>query len=257
MATEQLGAATLSHLEGHSTTVSASPITTPPSWSPAPLKPGKKYIRSIKIKIGDIFEEKEGTFYGVANNLKANTHESVIRTELLFKEGDPYDPYLIRQTARNLRLQRYLRDIKVIPTFDGDAVDVTVSARDSWTLIPYLAYSSGTGQNNRGFGVTEGNVAGTAARIDTRYQEQASRKTYGVNYYDPQFLGTRKNLQLGYADRSDGQVFQAGTGLPFRSLMQRDAWSFDYSKQNTIGRLFNEGTESYIFRQHLDNFSAL
>lgn len=227
------------------------------TWSTLPAKGGKKYIRSIKIKIGEIFEGNSGPLYDAANSVKYATHESVIRTELLFKEGDPYDPYLIRQTARNLRLQRYLRDIKVIPTFDGDAVDVTVSARDSWTLIPYLSYSSGTGQRNRGIGITEGNFLGGATRIDTRYQENASRKSYAAAVVDPQFLGTRHNFQMGYADRSDGHVYTGAIGLPSRSLMQKDTWNFDFSTQNTIGRLFDAGEESYIFRQHLDTFNAL
>jgi len=227
------------------------------TWSTLPAKGGKKYIRSIKIKIGEIFEGNSGPLYDAANSVKYATHESVIRTELLFKEGDPYDPYLIRQTARNLRLQRYLRDIKVIPTFDGDAVDVTVSARDSWTLIPYLSYSSGTGQRNRGVGITEGNFLGGATRIDTRYQENASRKSYAAAVVDPQFLGTRHNFQMGYADRSDGHVYTGAIGLPSRSLMQKDTWNFDFSTQNTIGRLFDAGEESYIFRQHLDTFNAL
>jgi outer membrane protein assembly factor BamA len=163
-----------------------------------------KYIRTITIKIGEIFEDGSGTLYNIANSTKVATKESVIRTELLFKEGEPFDPYLLRQTARNLRLQRYLRDIKVVPTFDGDAVDVVVSARDSWTLIPYLSYSAGTGQKNRGIGISEGNFLGGATRIDTRYQEQDSRKTYAVGMTDPQFLGTRHNFNAGFADRSDG-----------------------------------------------------
>lgn len=217
----------------------------------------KKYIRKITIKIGDIFEDGSGTLYNLANSTKVSTKESVIRTELLFKEGEPFDPYLLRQTARNLRLQRYLRDIKVVPTFDGDAVDVLVSARDSWTLIPYLSYSSGTGQRNRGVGITEGNFLGGATRVDTRYQEQDSRKTYAVGVTDPQFLGTRQNFNAGFADRSDGQVYQAGIGLPFRHLLQRDSWSVEFARQNTIGRLYEGGDEEYIFRQHLDNFQAL
>lgn len=216
-----------------------------------------KYIRSITIKVGDIFEDNSGTLYNIANTVKVSTKESVIRTELLFKEGDAFDPYLLRQTARNLRLQRYLRDIRVVPTFDGDAVDVVVSARDSWTLIPYLSYSSGTGQRNRGVGITEGNLLGGATRVDTRYQEQDSRKTYAIGVTDPQFLGTRHNFNAGLADRSDGQVYQAGIGLPFRHLLQRDSWSIEFSRQNTIGRLYEGGDEEYIFRQHLDNFQAL
>lgn len=243
-----------------SSVLTTSTSATPTSEQPPvglPLKPGKKYIRSIKIKIGNIFEGNAAGIYSVANAIKFQTQENVIRTELLFKEGDAFDPYLIRQTARNLRLQRYLREIKVIPTFDGDAVDVLVSARDSWTLIPYISYSSGTGQNNRGIGITESNVGGEATRLDTRYQESASRKSYAAAIVDPQLLGTRKNLQAGFADRSDGRVYQGGIGLPFRSLMQQDAWALNFSRQNTIGRLFNEGEEKYIFRQHLDDFQAL
>lgn len=246
---------------GSLTAASQSAQTTMPKGrlgaAQAGLLPSKKYIRSIKIKIGDIFDDNSGLLYGVADSLKVSTKESVIRTELLFKEGDVFDPYLVRQTARNLRLQRFLRDIRVIPTFDGDAVDIVVSARDTWTLIPYLSYSSGTGQNNRGIGITEGNFDGGATRVDTRYQESASRKTYAVAVTDPQFLGTRKNFTAGYADRSDGNVYQAGIGLPFRHLLQRDAWSVQFSKQNTIGRLFDDGEEKYIFRQHLDDFQAL
>lgn len=224
---------------------------------PANKASGKKYIRSVTIKVGEIFENNSGLLYDVAEKLKISTRKSVIRTELLFKEGDEFDPYLLRQTARNLRLQRFLRDIKVIPTFDGDAVDVVVSARDSWTTIPYLSYSSGTGQRNRGVGLTEANFGGGATKVDLRYQEQASRKTYAFAVTDPQFLGSRKFFTTGYANRSDGDIYRLGYGLPFRHLLQKDAWSFNISQGNTIGRLFDAGTENYIFRQHIDNFQAL
>lgn len=217
----------------------------------------KKYIRKITIKIGEIFENDSGFLYKYADKLKVSTKERVIRTELLFKEGDAFDPYLLRQTARNLRLQRFLRDIKVIPTFDGDAVDVLVSARDSWTFIPYLSYSSGTGQRNRGVGLTEGNFAGLATKVDVRYQEQASRQTYAFAVTDPQFLGTRKFMTAGYASRSDGDIYRLGYGLPFRHLLQKDSWSFNVSQGDTVGRLFYAGSENYIFRQHLDEFQAL
>jgi hemolysin activation/secretion protein len=39
--------------------------------------------------------------------------------------------------------------------------------------------------------------------------------------------------------------------------MQREAWSFDGSGADTVGRLWSAGKEDYIFRQHLNNFDAL
>jgi hypothetical protein len=216
----------------------------------------KRYIRSITIKVGDIFEDSSGP-YGTVNSLKIQTAQSVIRTELLFREGDTFDPYLIKQSGRNLRLQRFLRQIKITPTFDGDAVDVVVEARDSWTLIPYLSYSSGTGQRNQGIGISEGNFLGRATRVETRYEQNASRNSFGAVVADPQFMGTRHNFLVGAADRSDGTTTRFAYGLPFRSLMQKDAWSFEGGTADTIGRLWDAGTENYIFRQHLNTFDAL
>ncbi len=221
-----------------------------------PARKGQ-YIRSIKIKVGEVFEDDSSILYRTANNIKIQTRQEVVRRELLFKEGDPYIPFKLQETARNLRLLRYLRGVKVTPAFYGDAVDVLVEVRDSWTLIPFLSYSSGTGGRNRGIGLTDSNLAGTAARIDTRYEEEYTRQSYGVVYTDPQFLGTRKNFLVGASDRSDGKTYLLGGGLPFRSLMQQDAWRMDTAGANTIGRLFKDGTEDYIFRQHLDDFSAL
>ncbi len=221
-----------------------------------PARKGQ-YIRSIKIKVGEVFEDNSSFLYRTANSIKIQTREEVVRRELLFKEGDPYIPFKLEETARNLRLLRYLRAVNVKPTFDGDAVDVLVEVRDTWTLIPFLSYSAGTGGRNRGVGLTDSNIGGTAARLDTRYEEEYTRQSYGLLYTDPQFLGTRKNFLLGASDRSDGKTYQLGGGLPFRSLMQRDAWRMDASGANTIGRLFKNGSEEYIFRQHLDDFSAL
>jgi hypothetical protein len=243
----------------HQATLKQEGLIVPDPDAPSdPQEPQKekRYIRKITIKVGDIFEDTNGA-YGFVNSLKVATAENVIRTELLFREGDTFDPYLIKQTARNLRLQRFLRQIKITPTFDGNAVDVVVEARDSWTLVPYVSYSSGTGQRNRGIGISEGNLLGQATRVETKYEQNASRNSFGAAVSDPQFLGTRNFFLLGGADRSDGTTANFAYGLPFRSLMQREAWSFDGSTADTVGRLWDAGTENYIFRQHLNNFGAL
>ena len=227
----------------------AEPTATPP--------PEKRYIRKITIKVGEVFEDGTESAYALVNNIKTSTDGAVIRRELLFREGDTFDPYLIKQTARNLRLQKFLRAIKITPTFDGDAVDVVVEARDSWTLIPYLSYSSGTGQKNQGIGLSEGNLLGEATRVETRFEQNATRNSFGAVVQDPQFLGTRHNFLIAGADRSDGSLSRVALGLPFRSLMQRDSWNMDANQADTIGRLFDAGQETYIFRQHLNNLAAL
>ncbi len=228
----------------------------PVSAQPAPTAK-KFYVRNVIIEVGEIFENNPGFPFSTANEAKTKTKESVIRREILLKEGDVFDTYLLKQSERNLRLQRFLRDIKVTPVFDGDQVDIKIHARDAWTLVPYLSYSTGAGQKNRGIGLYDSNLAGTATRLEGRYQEQYSRQTYGLSFSDPQFLGTLKRFNAQFEDRSDGRITQAGLGLPFRSLMQRDSWSTDGGTSNIVGRLFEGGSERYIFRQKIDTFNAL
>lgn len=212
-------------------------------------------IRSISIALKEVFEDPNfGFFYRSANDLKITTKQEVIRRELLFKEGDPYNPFLLKETERNLRLQRYLRQVKVTPKFDGDAVDVIVEAQDTWTLIPFLSFSSGTGKNNRGIGLAESDLAGTGKRVETRYQEDDSRKSYAAVFDDRQFLDTNRQLTGAIFDRSDGQIFSLSGGQPFKSLLQDESWSVELYHGDTVGRLFENGDENYIFRQQNEQY---
>ncbi len=241
-----------------SNALTGSTPPSPTSTGPTAAKGQGKFIRNITIRVRDVFDNTDETFlYSVANSLKVNTQESVVRRELLFKEGDPYSPFAIAETARNLRLLRYLREIRVQPKFDGDAVDVEIEARDTWTFIPGITYSSGTGRRSQAVTLSDSNFLGSAARIEGRYGQEQQRESFGVVYSDPQFMGTRKNFEVAAIDRSDGTVLEFTYRQPFRSLRQQEAWSFQGGTANTIGRLFDVGTESYIFRQRNDSFEAL
>lgn len=241
-----------------STALSTSTDTRAPSSSAAKNSPkSDKYIRTITIKVRDIFDKADQSFlYSMANATKVNTRESVVRRELLFKEGDPYNSFAIEETARNLRLLRYLREIRVVPTFDGDAVDVFIEAQDTWTLIPGVTYSTGTGRKNRGVALSDSNFLGTATRLEGRIQQEQERESYGLVFSDPQFMGSRRNFELAAFDRSDGTIYSAAYGNPFRSLRQKESWSFNSQIGDTVGRLFQAGEENYIFRQNNDSFSA-
>jgi len=75
-------------------------------------------IGKITIVQRPVFDEKDSTLFndvgkfsrplgelgqtlrGVANDVHVQTQDDVIRRELLFKEGDPYDPRLVDESAR-------------------------------------------------------------------------------------------------------------------------------------------------------------
>ncbi|MDC0357703.1 BamA/TamA family outer membrane protein [Oligoflexia bacterium] len=214
-----------------------------------------KIIRMIEIEIRDIFERPTNFIYRSANTLKISTRAKVVVRELLFKEGDAYDDFAIRESERNLRTLRYLRDIKISATPAGEYVDLLVSVRDTWTLIPQLSFSSGTGQTRRSGGISESDLFGYGNRLEVLYGEDDQRESIQAVYDSRRVLGTHNELLLGFFDRDDGERTLAALGKPFRSLLQDNAWGSSVDVSDTIGRLFKNGDETYIFRQEETDLS--
>ena len=220
--------------------------------TPAPV------IRKITVHMTEVFEdESKGSFYSTANSLKVNTREGVIRRELIFKEGDTYDLFQIQESERILRTIRYLRNVSIIPTIDGEFVDVNVYAQDTWTLIPYLSASVGAGSTDHtAFGITESNLLGFGKRAELLYRDESGRESIEGVWDDQRVLGTKNNLLLGYFDRSDGYQYLGSLGLPFRSLKDKESWGVSGSTLDNVGKLYDKGTERFIFGQEKLDLSA-
>lgn len=219
-----------------------------------------KRIRSVNIEIKPIFDGEDlQWFYREVNDLKIDTKEEVVRRELLVKEGDTYDKFRIDESVRILRTQRFLRKaaITAVPvTGSADEVDLNVSVQDTWTLIPQVNYSSGTGQKSWGVGLAESNVLGYGKRAELLYSEEDSRNTVEAVYDDPRVLGTFHRVVGAYFDRSDGQKGILSVSKPFRSFVDKQGWSLDTSAGDTVGRLFLNGDERQIFQQDMLDLTA-
>ncbi len=212
-------------------------------------------IRRITIEIKDVFEDQDdlGSFYRTVNSLKINTKEDVVRRELLFKEGDLYDPFLIQESERFLRSLPFLRRVKITPIPEGEFIDVQVTVQDTWTLIPQLGFSLGGGSNKSQIGIAESNVLGYGKRAEILLANDEDRQKIEAVYHDKRFWGSSKQLTVGGFDRSDGYRGFGSFGQPFRSLAQRSAWNTSADVSDTIGRLFENGDESFIFRdEHIE-----
>lgn len=208
-----------------------------------------KTVRSIKVVIRNIFEGDDlGGVYKAANQFKVSTKEHVIRQELLFSEGDKIDEFLIKESVRNLRQLRYLRHVQIVPKVDGEFIDVVVSVQDTWTLIPQLGFSSGTGKDRFSFGVGESDLLGYGKRFELLFSDEDQRQSIETVWDDRRVMGSDIQLLVGAFDRNDGERFVGQVGKPFRSLVDRDAWVLGGDYSDTIGRLFEAGDESFIFR---------
>ena len=73
-------------------------------------------ISTIEIESLEVFELQdfeEGSFlqgvFRTANKLHMYTSESYIRSDLLFEEGDCFDPFLLEESVRILRGRAFIK----------------------------------------------------------------------------------------------------------------------------------------------------
>ena len=214
-------------------------------------------IRKIDIEVRDIFDHEElSMLYSSINSLKRNTRPYVVRQELLFKEGDVFDSFLLQESERNLRTLKYLREVEIIPTIEGGFVDILVRVQDTWTLIPQFSFSSGDGRSKFAAGLAESDLFGYGKRFETLYEEDDSRESIEFVYDDRRLLSSDNRLVLGVFDRNDGEIGILSFSKPFRTLVEKKAWWFDASSADTVNRLFANGDERYIYRAERVNLSG-
>lgn len=197
--------------------------------------PSRLTVGRITVESRDIFApaeiEASGPLLGLLrrsmNGLHTNTRQHVLRRELLFAEGDPFDPADLAETERNLREMGFLNRIRVTPTDTTAAgrVNVLVSVRESWSLQTNLTYARSSGGDTRwtvqaseknflGYGTTLG--AGVGADENSSYW----------NLWLRQRRISRLGLLVGidFAQRADGHYRNVFVKRPFYA--QDDAWGF-------------------------------
>jgi outer membrane protein assembly factor BamA len=219
--------------------------------------PGRTVGR-ITIDAHDIFDptlpEESGWIYRTANILHIQTNHTVIRRELLLKEGDPYDPDLVDESERNLRRYSFLRRVKITPTEQPDGtVDLNVHTKDTWTLEPQLDFSRVGNQSRVKMGVVERNLFGTGKRLGAFYERNADGSHNTVAYRDPQFLGRALELNTQYIDGENLKQYGASIAKPFRSTRTKTSFEVSnffteeeitaYDGGHEIGRFEKEGRE--------------
>jgi hypothetical protein len=178
-----------------------------------------KRIRNIGIRRLPVFgsnisvplSNNPNSLEKLLNATHINTNESIIRKNLLFKEGDTLSPLILSDNERILRQLPYIDDsrIIVIPVSEKE-VDIAVVTKDIYSLGAAFRYSSITkgsaslfeknifgmghefGVNLRynsdlpgspgfGFEYNIDNIARSFVNLDLYYFDGLGEKTYGFN----------------------------------------------------------------------------
>lgn len=198
---------------------SASAETTP-SRDTTPV------VRAVEIVRYDIFAPSEASNFAAraANGLHFTTRAGVVRRELLFRAGEPYDSARVAETARNLRFLSIFRAVTIDTVRRDSGLVVRVTTADGWSTRPLFNIQSTGGSFSPTVGIEELNFLGTATLASVRYKSDPDRSTITTVFRQPRLFAGRVGLSFLYAHLSDGDIGQAQLSKPFFSLSGRSSW---------------------------------
>jgi hypothetical protein len=216
-----------------------------------PLRVGTIWIRPVNVFSPE--EAERGYLYRLANSLRFQTREAVIRRFLLFHEGDPYNATRIEETERNLRALSFIKNasITVYPPRNG-RVEIEVVTQDAWTTEPGINIGGRGGTTTYGVDLKEKDFLGSGRQVAVAYDKGTERVVRLAEYRDPYLLGNYWNGLLRYADNSDGSEQLAQIGRPFYSFVAPWAMDVVFDNLHQNEHLYEDGREVSVFRQKHD-----
>ncbi len=219
-------------------------------FTAAPLRSQESapVIDTIIIRTTDVFTPEEAEAKGLFrffNSIHVVTRENVIRDELLFREGEPFDTTVVRETARNLRKREIFKRVDIDTTRIDGRFAVIVDTQDGQSLKPNFSFSVATDGSWTGrLGVTERNLLGSGSLASIVYVKEIER-------HGPQLAANFRRL-FGSQIRAKGIVslWNDGTdgwwrlGDPFYS--NEDRFSVDYDGEASGRRVLEYRIDSIV-----------
>ena len=209
----------------------------------------QRTIREIRILVAPIYtkeEAEESSWDNAINRYHTPTRDSVIRTALLFSEGEVLDQELLDATARSLRRFKFVNkaELLVVP-IDEQTVDVEVHTKDAWTLEPGMTVDGGGGLSTVTVHLIDFNILGSGkkAYVEGKHESDVGN-TYKIGYSDYQLFGSRWVGNTTYQKGPLIESFFVQTRLPLYSPDSK--WSYGGSAfvMDQTARLFEDGEES-------------
>lgn len=222
-----------------------------------------KIIRKIIIETKDPFgfsmtdstRTPRNWLERAGNSVHIKSKRLAIYNFLLLKENKPLDTFLIAESARLLRKQSYIREVKISPRFVSsaqDSVDVVVTALDSWSLIPKGSYS----KSKTSIGFRERNIFGTGHEMGFKYSRRHDdgNNAYDASYTVPNFKNTFVSASVKYTSDFDEYYKKSiSVDRAFYSPLTRWAGGV-FLEERFLGRFFPDDS-IVLINQNLRYFT--
>ena len=213
--------------------------------------PEGKRIGAIHVVTLEVFERRDPV-PRVFNIFHLTTREHVVRSELLFREGERFAWEPVDESARALRLRKQLSLVLVVPVVgkDSDTVDILVITKDVWSLrLNWGAQVVNDAITELVLQPAETNLFGTHTLIGGLFTLQPDVYSAGAFFSQPRIGGSRlaaaasasaiTNRKTGSAEGSFGSLYY---GSPLYSLSTKWGWLVYIDWFVETDRLFN-GTQ--------------
>ena len=202
-------------------------------------------IRAIVIDRSEVFDSVEARAFwgfGLVNALHAQTRPYVVRRELLFEVGEPFDSARVNESARNLRALSIFRDVEIDTVSTDSGVTVRVRTTDGWTTnLGFGIRTSGRERVINAF-IQEINLLGTRTIATLGYESDPDRNTFIAGFDTPRLIANRVGVGASYSQRSDGHSAGAGVHYPFFSLSSPRGGSLSWGLFDGRVLHYEEGT---------------
>jgi hypothetical protein len=213
----------------------------------SPLRIGRIIIEAVPVY--NETEAAHGHVYGILNLLHVQTRASLLRRFLLFSEGSPFDPALLAETERNLRLFDFLESVSVTASAPHDGVvDISVVTHDALTTVPNADFSNEGGIATYSADVTQLDLFGSGAAVNVHSEHGVERNVAAIEVIHPAIFGPHWRLDTLYSKNSDGDEERIAVDRPMDSYTA--PWSAGVLADHLVRneRIFAEGSVAARFR---------
>jgi hypothetical protein len=229
-----------------------------------------KTIRTIRIKNvgfeGDVKDtNKVNSGFGVriGNALHKNTIAKVIANNLLFKEGETVNPFLLSDNERHLRDLEFIQDALIVvqKTDDPTAVDLLVLVKDGFSIVPGAGIG---GTKKYKLELKEQNLAGTGTMIAVSSLYDNPRNPqfgFGADFLQRNIRGSFINWGMGFknynnafnSNRNEETIYYMRFEKPLVSQYLRWFGAVDLSYNKTSNAYIADSTYKKFYKYKFYN----
>ncbi len=202
-------------------------------------------VERIEIQNGPVFPTDPENprvvrlAFGAANGIHVNTTRSFIRRELLFAEGDCYDPFLVSESRRVLDAYHFVDQVRV-ETSEGQAGKIVrFRTQDRWSTQVDLGVTYDAGLNLERFSATETNFLGNGILAEVSHSERRERRDRHARLASPRVFG-RTDGDLRFGTTSAGSSVYQRLNHGFVGDVSRWSWT-ESTERTTYFRSYATG----------------